>query len=403
MAESPTVESLADQAAVDNDHALIRLWDAGLDYLSGPTDQIRGRDLGRARSALSIASAKQKTRVNYWLRRLDFTRTEFVDHLHSKFDVALAPNARVLPKGCLRKLERLHSEDLDLTPSFEPEPSERRGAFEWGRRVGTRCDVDYLEVEEVRQVHFALVEVAQNSNDPISPAGVKSENTLGSSVYRCQTGMQGHLKYPTVEMAGAALLHSLTLGHAFHNGNKRTALVSLMLFLDRNRKFLQATEDELFELVVRLAAHYGETSTLDGTTADREVMHLADWIFDHTRPLVTGQRPMSWRKLERILRDHGCLVDSHGVGNRISVTRTITVRKRGFFPTSRTMEKSLHCSLRFAGLNSEVDKITLTQIRKDLELDDHSGVDARSFYEEPAEPDDFIVTNMQLLARLGRI
>ena len=43
---------------------------------------------------------------------------------------------------------------------------------------------------------------------------------------RPQTGLGTIDKYPTIEQKAAALLHSLIKNHAFHNGNKRTALVA---------------------------------------------------------------------------------------------------------------------------------------------------------------------------------
>jgi death-on-curing family protein len=54
----------------------------------------------------------------------------------------------------------------------------------------------------------------------------------------------------------AALFHSLTKNHAFHNGNKRTALVALLSSLNRNGYHLNAevTDDVVYDLAIAVTA-----------------------------------------------------------------------------------------------------------------------------------------------------
>src|SRR6266508_3055171 len=121
--------------------------------------------------------------------------------------------------------------------------------------LGTAREIEYLTVDQVRAIHVELVVAFAKANDPIDPPVVRSEALLGSAVHRPFTALGGHMKYPTVEMAGAALFHALVLDHPFHNGNKRTAVVSLIAFLDLNGSILEVEDDELFDYVVRVAAH----------------------------------------------------------------------------------------------------------------------------------------------------
>jgi len=54
------------------------------------------------------------------------------------------------------------------------------------------------------------------------------------SVYRQLTGYEGRYKYPLPLSNAAALVYGLCCDHPFYNGNKRLALVALIVHLDRN-------------------------------------------------------------------------------------------------------------------------------------------------------------------------
>jgi hypothetical protein len=47
-----SVRELAGQAKIELDEALVTLWDAGIEYVGGPDDQVRTADLERAQRAL---------------------------------------------------------------------------------------------------------------------------------------------------------------------------------------------------------------------------------------------------------------------------------------------------------------------------------------------------------------
>src|SRR5258708_1626270 len=71
-------------------------------------------------------------------------------------------------------------------------------------------------------IHNQLVRDFAESGDPIDPPGIRDRGELlESALSRPQTSIGTTLKYPTIEMAAAALLHALVHNHPFHNGNKR--------------------------------------------------------------------------------------------------------------------------------------------------------------------------------------
>lgn len=142
-------------------------------------------------------------------------------------------------------------------------------------------DILYLEEPDVLAIHGGLIAFFSEGEDPIDPPGPRDATLLGSAISRPRTSLGNFDKYTTVEAKAAALFHSLVKNHAFHNGNKRTALVSMLAFLEKNGRRLRAevTDDEIFELVVNVA---------DGTwpdpnlSIDDVVESIAQWLRDRT-------------------------------------------------------------------------------------------------------------------------
>src|SRR5207253_10205662 len=103
--------------------------------------------------------------------------------------------------------------------------------------------------------------------------------------------------------------------HPFNNGNKRTALVSMLVFLDENGLVITCDEDSLFKMLLQLAQHalvQGPREEL----SDRETLHVASWIASCARWLEKGDRALPWRRLRQILTSHGCEFEfPRGVGN----------------------------------------------------------------------------------------
>ena len=126
--------------------------------------------------------------------------------------------------------------------------------------------------------------------------------------------MTGHgeiFKYDTVEAVGATLFYGVVMSHAFENGNKRTGLITLLIFLDQNRSILvEVDEDELYEFTRSVAAH--EIALPDGVerNSDSEVESITRWIEQHSRTKVLGDRPRKFSEIRAILEDFGCTFES---------------------------------------------------------------------------------------------
>lgn len=396
MAPRPQrIRDIADQADIDYDEALVTLWDHGLDDYADPDDVVPNRQLAAVQRALGVASVRELRSVTFWLGMTGLTREEFSKELQD-LGVTLPANARNLPKGALRHVRRRFRSAIEHAERDESsDASDSSGyTFEW-REIGHRRELCYLSEEQVEAIHLTLVEDFKESRDPISPPGVKDRNLFSSAVNRPQTAAA---KYPTVELAGAALMHSLVHNHPFFNGNKRTALVSLLVFLDENGFLLTTDEDEVFRFTLRVAQHRLVQKGLT-QLSDREVLAIAEWIRGNCRPIDKTQRPIKWVRLERILRRHGCWFEHPTTGNRIDIYRRV-VERRGVLKRER--EVDLYVQAARSGLGDEADRATIARIRSRLRLDEANGVDSAAF-EQGLAPDEFIVTYRKTLQRLARL
>ena len=401
------VKDLAEEARMDFDETLVLLWDTGIGYVEDINHSIRKRDLNRARRALGIATRRELSSLDYWCQSFNMTEEDF-KNLLLDLGINMKVGAKRLPKGAVVKLKTEAQrrgatqilKDID-GPDVEAVKNEKKG-LEW-EIIGQPRDMRIIEENEVTKIHFALVEDFKEHNDPIHPEGVRSDSLLSSAVHRPRTSLGNELKYPTVEMAAAALLHSLVLDHPFHNGNKRTALVSMLVFLDENKFLLTCTEKDLFKLVLLTAqhrlpeSHYIRPSDL----ADQEVLYIAKWISSNSRIMELGDRAIQWRRLKRILRNHDCELQQATVGNRINIIRK--KEERGFLGRTRTI--TLQTQVFYRGDGFDAEENTVVKIRKDLYLDkENGGIDTRAFYQAvPYSPDDFIVKYSKTLKRLSRL
>ncbi len=102
--------------------------------------------------------------------------------------------------------------------------------------------------------------------------GVRDPGMLSSALARPKH-LYGYSSDETdIPALAAAYAFGLARNHPFVDGNKRTAAVVCEAFIELNGYLLDATDDELFPIVLRLA---------EGDLSESE---LVDWLRDHVRP-----------------------------------------------------------------------------------------------------------------------
>lgn len=109
------------------------------------------------------------------------------------------------------------------------------------------------------------------------PEVVRDPGLLASALARPQASAFGEPAYPTLLDQAAALLHSLVTSHPLVDGNKRLGLAATLLLLALNGVRLEASDDELFTLIMAVAG--GEL---------RDVAVIAARLEEWAVPLADG-------------------------------------------------------------------------------------------------------------------
>ena len=106
----------------------------------------------------------------------------------------------------------------------------------------------FLTLEEVLSLHADQVERYGGS------PGVRDMGLLEAALGMPQATFGGAFLHGSLaEMAAACLFH-LAQNHPFVDGNKRTALMTALVFLGLNGLSLESAEDDLGDLVLGVAA-----------------------------------------------------------------------------------------------------------------------------------------------------
>lgn len=125
----------------------------------------------------------------------------------------------------------------------------------------------YLGLEEVLFIHYDLIEKYGGIN------GVRDLGLIQSALARPKSGFGTFEAYPDLLLKVAVLGHSLVKNHAFIDGNKRTAVTAMEMFLWKNDLGIIAVKDEIYQLALNIA--------------NNEIIEtdIAKWLKEHTRKL----------------------------------------------------------------------------------------------------------------------
>jgi death on curing protein len=110
---------------------------------------------------------------------------------------------------------------------------------------------EFLDVDDVLELHATLI-VEHGGSD-----GIRDRGLLESAVAQPMASFGGEFLHQDLFEMAAALLVSLVGNHPFVDGNKRTGLAAMLMFLELN----EYSVDESHELVdITLAVASGSMS-----------------------------------------------------------------------------------------------------------------------------------------------
>ena len=106
----------------------------------------------------------------------------------------------------------------------------------------------YFTIEDVLRLHELSIE--QFGGSP----GVRDQGLLEAAIAMPQSAFGGEELHSEIESKAAAYLFHISQAHAFVDGNKRTAMVAALTFIRLNGRDYDATDAELIELGMGVAA-----------------------------------------------------------------------------------------------------------------------------------------------------
>lgn len=119
-------------------------------------------------------------------------------------------------------------------------------------------------IQDIYELHTQL------ENTFILSPGIRDKNLLASAVNTPFQTFMGNDLYPSIYDKAAQLCYGITNNHPFTDGNKRTALHSMYVYLIINGFDITATQQEVENLIINVAA---------GRMLNTE---LSKWLQDNT-------------------------------------------------------------------------------------------------------------------------
>jgi death-on-curing protein len=112
--------------------------------------------------------------------------------------------------------------------------------------------------------YISVTEVAAINESEVGPNLLGDFGLLESAVMRPQQSVFGEEAYPDIHSKAGALFHSLCRNHPFIDGNKRTAVLALVIFYELNSYSLSMEQGEMVGLAVDTAEGQLDVAAIAG-------------------------------------------------------------------------------------------------------------------------------------------
>lgn len=266
--------------------------------------------------------------------------------------------------------------------------------------------MQHLSIDDVIHIHERVCRDFADSEDPVDTPGVRDRGLLESAVHRQYTGWGFTSKYADPHSNAATLTFGLCNDHPFYNGNKRTALISMIAHLDANGYALfGVSHKELYRMIKEVAKHSlgvvppsrEVPREQPRRAADDEVEAIRAWLLKNTRKLDKPERRITYRDLRKKLESFGFKLDNPK-GNVIAVYRR--VRRRNLLLQKQEQWKRIG-SIPFPGDGKMVSRRDMKYVRELCGLDHKHGYDSRVFYEGADPVDRWINDYRSVLVKLS--
>ena len=266
-----------------------------------------------------------------------------------------------------------------------------------------------LTLEEVKEIHHILAADFAEEDDPISPVGVRDLALLDSAVYRQHTGFDGVLKYPYAIPNAATLLYGICNDHPFYNGNKRTALVAMLVHLDKNKITLFDTnQKDLYKFMLSVASHTvgikidkrKKNQIIPSRSSDEQVEAIISWLYSRSGKVTRGEKNITYNELGKILGGFGFTLENPK-NNSIDIV-VYEEKETGFIKKRTIQNRTRIGNIPWPGERREVALKTIKHVRAICNLREEDGVDSDAFYNYYAVVNSYVNKYRKVLRKLAK-
>ena len=241
------------------------------------------------------------------------------------------------------------------------DPSIEREYRRWRNNLGGAfpSEPSTIDAGETLYAHFLIAQYFADEGRGLGGIGPRDDgHLLHSALSRQFVEFGGIRKWSDDLQIAATTLFGLIKNHPFHDGNKRTALLSVLCLLRKQGRTASANKSKFDDFVVAIAESGGRND-------DNDIEKIARDLRRMTRKLSNTRHTITYRQLNRLLQDFGFeLRDARG--NRIGVVRI----KDG---------QEIY-RVGFPGLSKQVAQGDLKAVRDSCGLTTAAGFDSEVFF-----------------------
>ena len=260
-----------------------------------------------------------------------------------------------------------------------------------------------LGILEVIRAHYLIADFFISEQRELGGVGPKDLRLLESALYRPWVEFGGIAKWPDPFDKAATTLFGLIKDHPFHDANKRTALLSILFLLAKQRRMPKCSKDDFENLTVEIAemeiVKRSRYQQLSENEDDPEVKYISHWLRRNTREIDDREYSITYRELRRILAKYGFILENP---NNNSIDLVQISKRSGVIAFLVGKESRVRIArIGFPGDTKQVSKGDIRKIRKLCGLTSRHGIDSQSFYNDVDDMTSLLSEYQENLRRLA--
>ena len=279
-------------------------------------------------------------------------------------------------------------------------PQINREYVRWCKKIGVAEDQeaggDKLSVGEVLRAHFLIAEFFVDENNGLGGIGPRDKNAdlLQSALSRQFTGYGDKQKWTDAFDIAATSLFGLVKNHPFHDGNKRTALLSVLHLLEKQNYVVSEDKRKFETLVVGISENRYRRELMYQYLCDTypeddaAIMCISYKLKRLTRHINRSHRTVTYRQLNGLLKQHHYALERPN-NNKINVVRIAGKQKK---PVG---------NIGFPGMSRQVPRSELKKAREICNLSEADGYDSKAFFNGTVSMDFLLSEYANPLKRLA--